>query len=655
MYQRRIYILNFLIIPLVFIATIFVFTNPVSACTSIFLDKQDHLVFGNNLDWFIDDALLVINKRNVKKRGAWGDNRPQWISKYGSITTNLRGNGFPNRGMNEAGLVVGEMWLGATEYPDPDSRPSVEIAQWIQYQLDNCATVEQVLATDKVLRIGKEEYKSHFFVCDANGGCAVVEWLDGKLSPHIAEEVKVKALVNTPYAECLAKGDDPTGRFAKAARMLENYSDEEPIEYVFSILRTTRQSYTRWHLVFDVKNRRLHYSTERNPKICTVNLLDFDLSCKSPVQIIDINADGSGDVTKGFVPFTHEENARIVRIVLEKLKTRYSSMSEEDINTTLNYHKTMQPLPQLQGAVAIPEPLSSPPSKQTCVYKTVGDCNIHADVYRPADKMSRPVILWLHGGALIWGSRTSIPKEQITRYVREGFIVVAIDYRLAPETKLPAILDDLKDAYTWIRSKGPGLFQADPSRIAVVGHSAGGYLTLMAGFLMDSPPRALVSFYGYGDIGGKWYNQPDPYYSRQPAISKAEADGAVGDVVLTEAPYGKRWPFYLYCRQQGRWVQEVVGEQTSLERFCPVRHVTQGFPPTLFLHGDKDTDVPYEQSVQMAGELKDNGVVHELIILPDRGHAFEKFGEGLNDPVVADAFERAIRFLKQNLTVQEHK
>jgi carboxylesterase type B len=60
-------------------------------------------------------------------------------------------------------------------------------------------------------------------------------------------------------------------------------------------------------------------------------------------------------------------------------------------------------------------------AKQTCVYKTVGDCNIHADVFRPADKTPRPVILWLHGGALIWGSRTRIHAEQLTRYVGEGF------------------------------------------------------------------------------------------------------------------------------------------------------------------------------------------------------------------------------------------
>jgi acetyl esterase/lipase len=49
----------------------------------------------------------------------------------------------------------------------------------------------------------------------------------------------------------------------------------------------------------------------------------------------------------------------------------------------------------------------------------------------------------------------------------------------------------------------------------------------------------------------------------------------------------------------------------------------------------------------MAKKLQDNGVPHELISLPDRGHAFDSFGEGMKDPLVADAFEQVIRFVKE--------
>jgi dipeptidyl aminopeptidase/acylaminoacyl peptidase len=75
--------------------------------------------------------------------------------------------------------------------------------------------------------------------------------------------------------------------------------------------------------------------------------------------------------------------------------------------------------------------------------------------------------------------------------------------------------------------------------------------------------------------------------------------------------------------------------------------VTRAFPPTLLLHGNKDTDVPYEESVRMAKKLQDNGIPHELITLPDHGHAFDSLGEGMKDPLVADAFEQVIRFVKE--------
>jgi acetyl esterase/lipase len=89
--------------------------------------------------------------------------------------------------------------------------------------------------------------------------------------------------------------------------------------------------------------------------------------------------------------------------------------------------------------------------------------------------------------------------------------ILKIDYRLAPETKLDAILEDIDAAYGWLRKEGSreGL---DADRVAVVGHSAGGYLTLMAGCRFSPKPAALVSFYGYGDIAGDWYSRPDPYY-----------------------------------------------------------------------------------------------------------------------------------------------
>src|SRR6516164_11072825 len=93
--------------------------------------------------------------------------------------------------------------------------------------------------------------------------------------------------------------------------------------------------------------------------------------------------------------------------------------------------------------------------KKTYAYKTVGACNIEADVYRRGQDKNRPVIVWIHGGALIMGSRGQMDRELLRKLLEAGYVVVSIDYRLAPETKLPSILEDLEDACKWVRVKGP--------------------------------------------------------------------------------------------------------------------------------------------------------------------------------------------------------
>jgi acetyl esterase/lipase len=296
-------------------------------------------------------------------------------------------------------------------------------------------------------------------------------------------------------------------------------------------------------------------------------------------------------------------------------------------------------------------------SKQTLIYKIVGDCEIRADVYRPLGDSPCPAILWLHGGALILGDR-GIHPDQLAIYLQAGYAVISVDYRLAPEVKLELIIEDLRDAHEWVRAMGDDSLRIDPERIAVIGHSAGGYLTLMAGFCVTPRPRALVSFYGYGDIAGHWYSRPAPFYSQQPPVSEEEAYQAIGGPVLTgtasaEGRAEERGRFYLYCRQWGLWPKEVTGHDPDKESewfdpFCPVRNVTAEYPPTLLIHGDQDTDVPFEQSVLMSEELERHGVEHQLIALTGRGHAFDTHGEGMKDPDVSEVFDQVLAFLERH-------
>jgi acetyl esterase/lipase len=294
-------------------------------------------------------------------------------------------------------------------------------------------------------------------------------------------------------------------------------------------------------------------------------------------------------------------------------------------------------------------------SKKTYTYKTIEKVQIEADVYRTEDRKPRPVVVWIHGGALIMGSRTGVPRRLLDLCRTEQFVLVSIDYRLAPEVKLPAIIEDVQDAFRWLHEQGPKLFHIDTERVVVAGGSAGGYLTLMTGVCVKPRPRALVAYWGYGDVDGDWYTKPSAHYRKQvPLISKDEAYRGVGLKVLTGSEGGDagkgRSRFYHYLRQNGLWTREVTGfdperERKKLDPYCPVRNITSSYPPTILIHGTEDTDVPYELSAAMAKELARHKVTHELVTVKGAGHGLS----GGDKKLVDEANDKALAFIRQQM------
>ncbi|SYX82939.1 alpha/beta hydrolase [Paenibacillus alvei] len=285
--------------------------------------------------------------------------------------------------------------------------------------------------------------------------------------------------------------------------------------------------------------------------------------------------------------------------------------------------------------------------KDTKIYKEVNSCSISADIYYQG--RNSPVILYIHGGALIFGARSWLPTDQIEYFRRSGFSIVNIDYRLAPETGFEEIIEDIRDAINWVRTKAIEWYDFDVSNIAVMGSSAGGYLSLLIG-TMDIRPKVIVSLYGYGDILGEWLSKPSEYYCQKPTINKETACQHVGDREVTNGQW-ERFNYYLYCRQHGVWLKEVTGinneqDHNKLIQYNPINNITVEFPPTIFLHGDQDTDVPYEQSVLMHKKLKEKGVATKLISIKGADHVFD---QNFCDLQVQSAFENVIDFLRTYL------
>jgi acetyl esterase/lipase len=288
----------------------------------------------------------------------------------------------------------------------------------------------------------------------------------------------------------------------------------------------------------------------------------------------------------------------------------------------------------------------------TFTYKRAGSLELKAAVHVAASEGPRPVVVWIHGGALINGHRDSVMPWMKAALLPRGHAIVSVDYRLAPETRLPEIIADIEDALRWVRERGPALFRADPRRVVVAGGSAGGYLALTTGFRVQPRPTAIVALWGYGDLVGDWYSTPSPHpRHHQSKLSRDEAYRQVAGPPVADQRQrsGDGYAFYQFCRQQGIWPQAVSGwdphrEERNFVPFMPERNVTAAFPPTLLIHGEADTDVPYERSLTMARLLQEHGVEHRLIGLPGAEHGLA----GADQKAIDAAYAAAAEFITRH-------
>jgi choloylglycine hydrolase len=327
----------------------FLIQNDGNACTTFQLIHSGKIFVGKNYDWMVPDGLVMVNKRGIAKTAYQStvDNTglgepATWVSKYGSISFVQYGRELPAGGMNEAGLVVESMGLFRNiknkKFPEPDERVSILMQQWKQYQLDNSATVADVIASDKFLRIRpKKGTHNHFLVSDRQGDCAVIEFIDGKMVVYTRNSLPHKVLTNSTYAQSLGflnQGKIPEPdqfksieRFIRAANMVKKYGSEgstSPLDYSFDILKSVSwsadrvvnnikfTSNTRWSIVYDSTHLRVYFRTWDYQQIRSIDMARLDFSCKTLSRVLDINENLSGDVTDKFVEYTQKINRDLI-------------------------------------------------------------------------------------------------------------------------------------------------------------------------------------------------------------------------------------------------------------------------------------------------------------------------------------------------------
>jgi acetyl esterase/lipase len=225
-------------------------------------------------------------------------------------------------------------------------------------------------------------------------------------------------------------------------------------------------------------------------------------------------------------------------------------------------------------------------------------CDIYSPVAREESAKGRPAILLIHGGAWSSGSRRGLGGYAL-RLARNGFVAIAIDYRLAPRWKFPAQVDDVRTAIRWMSDHSEPL-GIDPSRIGIFGYSAGGHLACLIGTLVDEPleTQASASLWPLND------------QRLQNPIKPAAICAGGPPCDLMNVPGGLA--FFL-----GGSPQQIPEVYTAAS---PLTHASAGDIPTLVIHGLADSIVPVQCSKSLYQSQRDLGVASEFLAFEAQGH-----------------------------------
>ncbi|MGX1307387.1 penicillin V acylase-like amidase (Ntn superfamily) [Amorphus suaedae] len=309
-------------------------------CTRVFYETgSGTYLTGRTMDWS-DVGMatdLWVFPRGMKRDGGTGADTVHWTSIYGSTVVSIYGLATSD-GLNEAGLAGNLLYLVESDYGDPAARgkPTISVGAWLQYILDNFATVAEAIAameTDPLTVIPADAPNGkpatvHLSLSDESGDSAILEFVDGALQIHHGRDYRV--MTNSPtYEQQLAINSywslvggqhflpgtiAAADRFARASYNLNatpKFADRRAaLAAIFSQMRAISTplglndpvkpniSSTLWRTVSEHEARRYYFDSVINPTVMWIDLGSVDLAEGAPAMTLHLNdpRDAGGDV-----------------------------------------------------------------------------------------------------------------------------------------------------------------------------------------------------------------------------------------------------------------------------------------------------------------------------------------------------------------------
>lgn len=266
-------------------------------------------------------------------------------------------------------------------------------------------------------------------------------------------------------------------------------------------------------------------------------------------------------------------------------------------------------------------------------YSTItGYRPVTLDLYRPKAEGPQPLIIYIHGGGWMIGhkrmsgSAFSDFTASLSDLSARGYVVAALDYRLAREAPFPAAIDDVRTAIRFLKANA-GRYGIDVQRVGIWGGSAGAQLAALAaldcGHAPSGEDKSNATESDCVKAGVLWFGVYD--FATLP------------DSVVPGAVKG-----YLGCVKSACPPDRIAAAS-------PAAHVDAKDPPMLVLHGTADKTVPMSQSQELAAKLKAANVPVTLELIPDVGHGWAGADPATTQAASQRALDLTVRFFDKQL------
>jgi penicillin V acylase-like amidase (Ntn superfamily) len=282
-------------------------------CSAFCLRNESDIWIARNLDVPFTNGYILSNPRGISKQSIVGNDLSpaHWTSRCGSLTVNLLGVDCPMGGINERGLVVEHLWMPGTIYPAHRDCEYLLEFEWIQFMLDTCACVDDVLAKLEQVAILPGRVEMHFLLADSGGNCALLEFRDGQPVVYKGYSFQPSVVTNSWYDESVRHissfagygGDrihsltstESLDRFSRLACTIRNISPIDIRDFPQAVIRflDSVADSTLLSAVFHPATGGMFFKTSENNNLRLLRITNFDFSPASPRMMLNIHAEAA--------------------------------------------------------------------------------------------------------------------------------------------------------------------------------------------------------------------------------------------------------------------------------------------------------------------------------------------------------------------------